>query len=226
LFSGKVISNEGGNMRLATVALVALAWAGLGFGQEKQAKPEARGKSEGIKVHGHWVLEIKNPDGSLASRHEFENSLATATDTGPLLLSFLLTGQYAAGPWMVYLQLNDAAGTSLVVAESPSVCTLLHNQNPAGGPCSSTLGVSSGAVPLVLQGTTPGAPFAGSIIQVGSVMYPCSGDLSPVSCEPAAIPAMTNGSPTTGLLFTTATLSGITIKAGQAVTVSVTISFS
>jgi hypothetical protein len=194
--------------------------------EQKQAKPEAGGKGEGIRVHGHWVLEIKNPDGSLASRHEFENSLATATNSGPVLLSFLLTGQYAAGPWVVYIQLNDPAGTSLVVAESPAVCTLLLNQNPAGGPCSSTLSVSSGATPLVLRGTTMGAPFAGSLIQVGSLMYPCSGVLSPVSCEPAAIPAMTNGSPTTGLLFTTAALSGISIQAGQAVTLTVTISFS
>jgi hypothetical protein len=222
-------------MRFNRLILALSMSAVMAFGQAKKdgeqpnqnhKKADSGGKNEGIQVHGHWVLEIKNPDGSLASRHEFENSLATVTNTGPVLLSFLLTGQYAAGPWAVYLQFNDVAGTSLVVAESPAVCTLLQNQNPAGGPCSSTLGVSSGAVPLVLQGTTQGAPFAGSLIQVGSLMYPCSGALSPVSCESAAIPAMTNGAPTTGLLFTTAALSGITIRAGQAVTVTVTISFS
>lgn len=222
-------------MRFSRLILALSMSAVLAFGQAKQdgeqpnqnhKKADPGGRNEGIKVHGHWVLEIKNPNGSLASRHEFENSLATVTNSGPVLLSFLLTGQYAAGPWMVYVQLNDPAGTSLVVAESPAVCTLLQNQNPAGGLCSSTLSVSSGATPLVLQGTTAGAPIAGSFVQVGSSMFPCPGVVSPVSCEPAAIPATTNGSPTHGLLFTTAALSGITIAAGQAVTVTVTISFS
>ena len=161
-------------MRLSRVVLATFVCAALAFGQakqdqkpteQKQAGPEPEGKREGIKVHGHWVLEIRNANGSLASRHEFENSLATATNTGPVLLSFLLTGQYAAGPWAVYIQLNDLAGTSLVVAESPAVCTLLHNQNPAGGPCSSTLNVSVGATPVVLSGTTTGSPIAGSQIK-------------------------------------------------------------
>jgi len=191
----------------------------LAFGQAKE-KTDSRGNNEGVKVHGHWVLEIKNPDGSLASRHEFENSLASATNSGPTLLSGLLSGQFSAGPWMVYVQFNDVAGTTLVVAESAAVCTHLLSQNPAGGPCSSTLTVSSGT-PLVLQGTTPASPSAGTFIQVGSSMYPCAGVSSAVSCEPAAIPATTYG-----LLFTTAALSGITVQAGQAVTVTVTISFS
>src|SRR5262245_36710795 len=28
-----------------------------------------------IKVHGHWAVVIRNPDGSVTSRHEFNNSL-------------------------------------------------------------------------------------------------------------------------------------------------------
>jgi len=66
-------------MRLTGAVLAVVMSAALAFGQAKpEQKPEkqkAGGKNEGIKVHGHWVLEIKNPDGSLASRHEFENSL-------------------------------------------------------------------------------------------------------------------------------------------------------
>ncbi len=222
-------------MRLSRVVLATFMCAALAFGQTKQDQkpteqkpdgPGRGGKGEGIKVHGHWVFEIRNPDGSLASRHEFENSLATATNSGPTLLSGVLTGQLAAGPWAVYVQFNDLHGTSLVLAESPAVCTLLQNQNPAAELCSSSLNVSFGATPLVLQGTTLAAPFTGSLVQVGSLMYYCPGTLSSVSCESAAIPALTNGAPTAGLLFTTAALSGITIQAGQAVTVTVTISFS
>ncbi len=219
-------------MRFIRSILVLSMSVVLAFGQAKQdreqpgqkhEKADSGGKNEGIKVHGHWVLEIKNPDGSLASRHEFENSLATAPpSTGPALLGGLLYGQYAAGPWMVYVRFNDIHSTALAVAESPAVCTLLLNLN-APGPCSSTLNVSG---LVVLQGTTPAAPFAGSLVEVGSVMYPCFGTVSPVSCEPAAIPASINGNPNYGLLFTTAALSGITIQAGQAVSVTVTITFS
>jgi hypothetical protein len=32
--------------------------------------------TEGIKVHGRWTIDVRNPDGSLASHHEFDNALA------------------------------------------------------------------------------------------------------------------------------------------------------
>ena len=35
----------------------------------------AQGPQEGIKVHGHWVIDVRNPDGTLASHAEFENAL-------------------------------------------------------------------------------------------------------------------------------------------------------
>jgi hypothetical protein len=34
----------------------------------------ATGPQEGIKVHGHWVIEVRNPDGKVATRREFENA--------------------------------------------------------------------------------------------------------------------------------------------------------
>ena len=33
------------------------------------------GPREGIKVHGRWTIDVKNADGSLVARHEFENAL-------------------------------------------------------------------------------------------------------------------------------------------------------
>jgi hypothetical protein len=39
------------------------------------AKPQG-GPQEGIKVHGHWVIEVRNPDGTLSTRREFENGLS------------------------------------------------------------------------------------------------------------------------------------------------------
>jgi len=68
------------------------------------AKPTAKGQHEGIKVHGHWIIEVKNPDGSLAKRVEFENSLVTPTNypgaslTGSQALVAVLSGVAALSP--------------------------------------------------------------------------------------------------------------------------------
>ncbi|HSP63214.1 MAG TPA: hypothetical protein VLQ90_09555, partial [Pyrinomonadaceae bacterium] len=33
------------------------------------------GQKEGIKVHGHWTIDVRNPDGTLVTHREFENDL-------------------------------------------------------------------------------------------------------------------------------------------------------
>jgi hypothetical protein len=48
-----------------------------------------------MKVHGHWIIDIKNPDGTLAHHHEFENSIQY---DGQNYLVGLLSGYAAAGP--------------------------------------------------------------------------------------------------------------------------------
>src|SRR5262245_32132688 len=42
-----------------------------------QATRPAGGAAEGIGVHGYWVIDVKNRDGSLASHTEFENALTS-----------------------------------------------------------------------------------------------------------------------------------------------------
>ena len=97
-------------MKLPRVIWLAVTCAALALGQSKpepkpaeqsQSKPqpgkpaasaekEANGKKEGIQVHGHWVIEIRNRDGSVASRKEFDNSLATGAGNGGALLATIL----------------------------------------------------------------------------------------------------------------------------------------
>ena len=52
-------------------------------GVSRAGRPGARngsreegGPREGIKVHGHWTIVVKNPDGTVAQRREFDNDLA------------------------------------------------------------------------------------------------------------------------------------------------------
>jgi hypothetical protein len=47
------------------------------------------GPEEGMGIHGHWTVTIRNSDGTIASRHEFENSV---TNTGKGIVLGFLTG--------------------------------------------------------------------------------------------------------------------------------------
>ncbi len=62
---------------------------------QKAAKPsgESGGMNTGIKVHGHWTINILTKDGKLVSHHEFENNLAY----GAPILSNLLGGTATMG---------------------------------------------------------------------------------------------------------------------------------
>ena len=66
----------------------------------------AQEKGEGVKVHGRWTLEVLNADGSVASRHDFNNALVIGTPTlpgGTTLLAGLLGRYYRVDSWQVSL---------------------------------------------------------------------------------------------------------------------------
>ena len=39
------------------------------------ASAPSGGLNTGIQIHGHWKIVVRNPDGTVATRREFENSL-------------------------------------------------------------------------------------------------------------------------------------------------------
>lgn len=65
------------NIRNAVLAATLLALAQIGHAQENMG------------IHGHWTVTVRNPNGTVASRHEFENSI---TDMGKSLVLNLLVG--------------------------------------------------------------------------------------------------------------------------------------
>src|SRR4029079_731893 len=77
--SVRLTASEGGPMRTARtlVAAMTLMFATAGFpaaispGQESAS----RRPDEGIKANGHWTIELRDPDGTVAAHHEFENAL-------------------------------------------------------------------------------------------------------------------------------------------------------
>jgi hypothetical protein len=78
-----------------SMALVTLFVAVCSIGISAQA-------GEGIKVHGGWTIEVHNPDGTLAARHDFQNALNAE---GQNVLTALLGGDRTVtrGSWSVYL---------------------------------------------------------------------------------------------------------------------------
>jgi hypothetical protein len=92
---------------LGTKAFAALMLLGLVTAGTAQDKSPG-GSSEGIKVHGHWTIEVRNPDGSLASHSEFENSLVQ--DRGDEVLAGVLSNRFTVGSWTLWLSDGSLEG--------------------------------------------------------------------------------------------------------------------
>jgi hypothetical protein len=179
-------------------------------------RPPAGGMHEGIKVHGWWTIEVRNPKGKLLSHTEFENQL---TSGGQLALALLLSG-YATGDWMVTL---DGGGIVESAPASPEpVCTNSIDTSgvgPCGIPeaggyfakqdcpgsglqCFPTLTVAnpangSSAHMVTLQGNATAAQ-GGKITDVETLLTVCSASVTPTACQ--------TGNPYTNVTFTVASL--------------------
>src|SRR5450432_2056893 len=64
------------------------------------ASEPAGGPKEGIKVHGHWTIDVRNPDGKLVSHRDFENAL---TIDGATLMALILGRVNTPYQWAIIL---------------------------------------------------------------------------------------------------------------------------
>ena len=61
-------------MRMLTLVLVVLALSAfIGCQSKLMVGSDGQPSQEGITVHGNWTVEVRNPDGSLATRKQFTN---------------------------------------------------------------------------------------------------------------------------------------------------------
>jgi hypothetical protein len=200
---------------------------------------------QGLTVHGHWVINVRNPDGTLVEHREFENSLQP---TGAGMLVGLLSGYMVPGDWMI-----EVAGGEGGSPCPNGPCGIVHNANtqPALFICSvagfnnyctgstlsytyslSSLNAGNGSASIVLNGTIT-APQTGSIGDVNTILSACSniaaGTTTPNSIattSPASCVTQTTPQPWDSL-FTHANLaSPIPVTSGQQIQVIVTITFS
>ncbi len=171
--------------------------------------------AEGIAVHGHWTIEVRNPDGTLGERREFENELS---DSGGEALASILTRQYSVGSWFILL--NNTAGLTpwraIGSGRGPGTIYEVGGLAPFTYRNFDTLTVNMTTSGLVLRGTAT-AQDDGGINTVATSFYRLS------STSP---PSVTSTGASSVELTTTTLSSPVTLTAGQTVTVSVVISFS
>jgi len=185
----------------------------------KPAQSAAKGMNTGIKVHGHWVINVLTPGGKLVSHTEFENSLQSG---GMSLLARILGQQQVMGQWKISL-----AGTGPCTSLYPIVNsgTCLISQGGANVTFCNSLGCRSGMPGPVASGVTlqlTGAltfPSGGNVTQVETIAGSCPNGTTTLICiagSPAA--SVFTSSPLPG--------TGVAVNAQQIVQVQVTFSFS
>ncbi|HEY2433157.1 MAG TPA: hypothetical protein VGI12_10835 [Vicinamibacterales bacterium] len=172
------------------------------------------GAHQDIKVHGHWVIEIRNPDGSLESRHEFNNAL---TSRGPGILSLIL-GKATVQFWDIQISGSPAPCVDSVAAVVPCFIEEPNSGNPENSQSSLSLQTY---VPIDAASQEP----AGTLQLTGHVLVtnPAATSINFVSTR-ATLRRPDNT--TYFASFTSHTLPQVTVKLNQTINVVVTFSFS
>ena len=115
--------------RVVSVLLaVCLGWPAGGGAAEPNG-----GQPEGIKVHGNWTIDVRNPDGTLASHHEIQNALVPVNG-GEQLLAGLLAG-YWVPPiyWQVTLRGSGSAQPCAANDGTARPCFIVEPQTGHSG---------------------------------------------------------------------------------------------
>ena len=208
---------KGWNRKRSALALALATAFVLGSQPAARTADAGPGPNEGIEVHGDWTIDIRNPDGSLASHHEFKNALA---DGGQSLVGMLTGG--SAGGWSIYLGAGPMGGVSPCEGgtggRAPSCSVIPTNFTPSGNAQFATLTTTRSTSTFTLHGTAT-ALVAGEIGRVSTSVATCLRSESGESCA-ARVFGGAN-------LFTDKSLSPvIPVAAGQIIQVTVVLSFS
>jgi len=203
---------------IAVIAVMGISFLAL----PAFAEGQGGASKEGIKVHGHWKIEVFNPDGTRAGTTEFENSLDSSL--GGDYLVRLLSGLAVYGNWGI--ELDASTGTK--------PC------DDAGNPVSCKIGESGGyyltmtldSLNLSVVGNVGSTPR--QIVLSGSVTAANASTIDTVKtlssyCADTNVSISTCRSTNSSVWqnFTAATLgTPPSVVTGQLIQVTVTISFS
>jgi hypothetical protein len=176
----------------------------------------AQGPDERIRVHGRWIIDVRNPDGTLVTHRVIDNSLDKMT--GNVKLAQILGGTVTVGRLELFLSGDNSPwGTDTV----PSTwCRIVAPDSPAQPDVRLFRTLETAVIPypapaIVLKGSAT-ATRAGQIPRASTTISSCGPEIAPQSCSPTGYVA-----------FTSLDLSTpIELAAGQIVQVTVTLTFS
>ena len=208
---------------------------------------------QGIKLHGHWAIDVKNPDGTLVKHSDFENQLQY---DGTQYLTALLSGYGVGGDYAIYFTNATASATASpttnVVCPAPAstttstfpYCSIVQNINTQPGifhclhyvcvgglTATPAFGSGTGLPNFTLMGSIT-APQAGAVVNVYVGFAGCnisSTTTPPTPTGPATITATACEASTTssyGGTMSGTTITPITVVAGQIIQITVTYTFS
>jgi hypothetical protein len=177
--------------------------------------PGPGGPQEGVTVHGHWVIDVSNPDGTRVSHTEFDNAL---TSNGALTLVNILGRKNSVGGWCIYL--GALNGTSSPFMDASSVAhdgVLAEGTYPGSDPYVFKNLAVSGFMNAVLFTGEATAQRNGTIDVYATGVARLAPTTGPVSSYPGV-----------GIFnFTNANLgSAVSVTTGQRISVTVTLTFS
>ena len=180
-----------------------------------------------IKVHGHWVIDVRNPDGTPAARRDFDNAV---TPFGKTHLVNVLLRSFSVAPFFIVVGSSTGDGPCKglpnLVGYGPNMCFAAHP--------SSINGLTPSSVSPTLTQTIGGQ--GDRIILAGAITARTAGQIDMVATvQPTCIPTAASSdchSMGAGGAFTShdlrdqqGALAPIPIVAGQIVQVTVTFSF-
>lgn len=163
-------------------------------------------------MHGDWTIVVRNPDGSIASTHHFENSIASG---GPSFFATLMARQAGTFFWIVRLDNLCGAASNLqacVLAESALANDTVLS-NGFGGALTPSLTISNPRT----------GPHAYKFVMSGSLTSSNTGQIGRVGTEWIS---QNGASDLIGEVTGTTFQTPVSVQAGQTIDVTVVIGFS
>ena len=207
---------------LGALAVVALLAGAVATGSAVWPTESGGGTQEGIQVHGHWTIEVSDPDGTLVERREFDNALQPQ---GAEALAKFLGRDYTVGRWRVEVTSTYPDKTPcLTLAGNPAVCELVEPTDPTTG------------VPYYFHNLTVEVPTSGAnedkLVLSGILTAQRDATINQMQTyvhgqDSSVAPASTDYEDyENSYIFTLAKIDPVDVSEGQQVAVTVVISFS
>ncbi len=204
-------------VRLAVLSACLLLGAATTGAQNQAAPPGATQTT--INIHGRWTIEVREQDGAVVQRVEFDNALDDIN--GQRVLAGLLGRFYRHIPqWTIRL-----TGPPLNTCEGGVSGCLLREHLGAGEP---PMGAMKVSVPTFAVNPGGLIPSSGTVELVGMARFSLAGSIQRVGTELSICPDSSCAPPAPHFYpFTAHTLpTPINVAANQIVQVTVVLSFS